>query len=719
MNPTGSFWLDLFGRLFLESSALIALAAVVSRNMLPQQRRKVWQVALSAILLLFVIEGTGWHRRTQFPATQPKDEAPASRQLTIQVLPGPGVAATAPAQSNRAPEPSLAGWLPGILWLAVLGCILARSFGCRLLFVAFRGRRRTLNDLNLQQKVADLARQMNLRGRIHLSESRLLAGPIAFGFLRRCVCLPENFGRAFSPREQNVMLAHEVAHLKERDPFWYAVADLVVALFWFNPLLWFGRRQFQSACESAADEASLLVRDGPSTLADCLVQVGKRLADVKSYGWIGIEGNRFRSALGRRVNRLIGLEQKPWHALPRWWAGTAYAAGVVVIAATLACSAMAGGASKHSLADHLRLLTVVAVAQPAPTPAVETDLHTRFFRIDSASFEKSVKEFVAEHGNAPADSFIEQLRFFLESAGVVLTPPAQVFYNSRLGTLMVRATLKDLEEVEKLVQLLNAPPPQLTIEAKFVEFSGPLDTLDLRNLAIGGFESGTNSLRGILPPSRYRELFKRLEAQAGVDVLTAPRVTTLSGRQAQIKVVDVQYIVTDLDHSKGPTNQPSPVTEPFELGPVLDVVPSVQPDGITIDLKLVSTIREFIGYDLKQPYIDSGPPRPLTPAPIREYLRQTNASISNPSGGDQESTVPLPLPTFRLRQAQTTTSVWDGQTVVLAMEVMAPPVQNPNLRFTRSAKTCFLMVTPILIDPAGNRIHEEADLPFAEQSVPK
>jgi beta-lactamase regulating signal transducer with metallopeptidase domain len=715
MNPSGSFWLDFFGRLFIESSVLVALAAVVSRKLLPQQRRKVWQVVMSTLLLLFVVEGTGWHRRVHFSTARLKEEAPTSRRLSVEVMPGPGTAAPAAAKQKDETKSPLAGWLPGLIWVGIAACFLTRSFGSRLLFVILRQRRRALNDGDLQQKVDALACQMSVRGRIHLSESTLLAGPIAFGFLRRCICVPESFARAFPEREQQVMLAHEVAHLAVRDPFWYAVADLAAAVFWFNPLAWFGRRQFQSACESAADEASLLVRDGPSTLAECLVQLGKRLAGVKSYGWIGIEGTRFRSALGRRVNRLIGLDQKPWRALPGWWAGTAYCAGVASIAGLLVCSAVAGGSSRRSLVDHVRLLTAVAVVQPAPTSVVDGTLHTRFFRVEPAGFEQTLKEFVAEHGTVAGDTFVEQLRFFLESAGVDLTPPAQVFYNPRLGTLMVRARVQDLDEVEKLVQVLNPAPPQLTIEAKFIEFSDPLDTLDLRNLVIGGFESGTNSFRGILPPSRYRDLVKRLEAQKGVDLLTAPRVTTLSGRQAQIKVVDVRYIATDLDRSDG-LPQPRTIAEPFELGPVLDVVPTLRADGVSIELKLISTIREFIGYDFEQRHHDSGPPRPLTPAPIREYLGQTNASVSNPVGGSIESMTPLP--TFRVRQAEATTRVWDGQTVVLAMQVQVPSVKNPNLRFERSAKSCLLLVTPVLIDPAGNRVHEEANLPFAEQTVP-
>src|SRR4030095_10471537 len=55
------------------------------------------------------------------------------------------------------------------------------------------------------------------------------------------------------------------------------------------------------------------------------------------------------------------------------------------------------------------------------------------------------------------------------------------------------------------------------------------------------------TLTGILTDPQFRFVVKALEQRGGTDLLSAPEVTTMSGRQAQIKVVDIKYIVTDLD----------------------------------------------------------------------------------------------------------------------------------------------------------------------------
>lgn len=268
-----------------------------------------------------------------------------------------------------------------------------------------------------------------------------------------------------------------------------------------------------------------------------------------------------------------------------------------------------------------------------------------------------------------------------------------------------------------LIVSAMAQAPQLTLEAKFVEFDDPLNALDVRKLALGGGEAGTNGFRGILTPANYRALMKHLEGKEGVDILSTPKITTQSGRQAQIKTVDIRYIATKLDFSGAPTNRPQTIAEPFELGPVLDVIPSVRPDGVSIEMKLISTIREFIGYDLSPRQFDPGPPKPLTPAPIRDYLRAPDgAAVKLPA--DPVDSI-MPLPTFRLRQAETNLRVWDGQTAAFALEVKTPVSTNANLKYASSGKTCFVFVTPTLIDATGDPVHRESDLPFLQNSAPR
>jgi general secretion pathway protein D len=95
----------------------------------------------------------------------------------------------------------------------------------------------------------------------------------------------------------------------------------------------------------------------------------------------------------------------------------------------------------------------------------------------------------------------------------------------------------------------------------------------------------------------------------------------------------------------------------------------------------------------------------------------------------------LPLPRLRVRQVVTSCNVWDGQTVVLggmiSEDIRKIKDKVPILGdlpwvgrlFTSESnesnkKNLLVFVTPTIIDPAGNRLHTDEELPFARNSIP-
>jgi len=390
------------------------------------------------------------------------------------------------------------------------------------------------------------------------------------------------------------------------------------------------------------------------------------------------------------------------------------------------------------------------------------------------------------------------VRAYFLAAGVNLDPPKSVFFNERLGQLMVRATLQDLDTIEQAVQVLNMTPPQVTIEAKIAEvtqddnralgfdwllgntllnhgsmglqggsapsfgspttssspgnpsgvFPGPGSILAPTpgyvfpsasdNLITGGLRNTAPAIAtytGILTDPQFRVVIKALEQRQGVDLLSAPKITTVSARQAQIKVVDVKYIVTDLNINQTSSGSSfataggvtggggaigsaiQPITEPVELGPVLDVVPYVSADGYTVQMTIIPTLKEFVGYDLE----------------TAKLFQAQAQSVGGAVGSPLTTTTPLPI--FRLRQVVTSAIVWDGQTVVLggliSENVTKTKDKVPMLgdlplvgRLFRSEasmtskKNLLIFVTPTIIDPSGNRMHSEEEMPFAQNAVP-
>jgi type II secretory pathway component GspD/PulD (secretin)/tetratricopeptide (TPR) repeat protein len=256
-----------------------------------------------------------------------------------------------------------------------------------------------------------------------------------------------------------------------------------------------------------------------------------------------------------------------------------------------------------------------------------------------------------------------------------------------------------------------------------------LITSGLRNTAPSLF-----TLTGILTDPQFRVVIHAVENRTGADLLASPEVTTTSGRQAEMKATDVKTIVTGFSFSQNNASSGNtaggigtttlqvstafvfPLPEQIELGPTLDVIPSVLADGCTINLVLIPTLTEFVGY---------------------EDASAFNSALPVSAGAFPGGlvTVPTVLPLFRVRQVVSTVNVWDGQTVVLGgliAENVATtkdkvpmigdlPVVGRLFRSeskTTSKKNLLIFTTPTLIDPAGNRLHTDEELPFAQTSIP-
>jgi type II secretory pathway component GspD/PulD (secretin) len=187
-------------------------------------------------------------------------------------------------------------------------------------------------------------------------------------------------------------------------------------------------------------------------------------------------------------------------------------------------------------------------------------------------------------------------------------------------------------------------------------------------------------MSGILSETQMAEIKKRIERRDGIELLSEGQVTTLTERQAQISVSEIKTIVTGISTNKNASVEPE--AQPVALGPVFDVLPTVTSDGASIRLEVIPTFIEFVGYDTNTAH---------QPAP-KVVNGETNYTT-------------LPLPIFRVKQITHDAVVPDGRTLILGNLTTKQP--NGEMRITDVTSTqtnlLFVLVTPTIIDPAGNR----------------
>jgi general secretion pathway protein D len=249
------------------------------------------------------------------------------------------------------------------------------------------------------------------------------------------------------------------------------------------------------------------------------------------------------------------------------------------------------------------------------------------------------------------------------------------------------------------------------------------------------------TVTGILTDPNFRVVLHALEQRSGAETLGEPEATTTSGRQVQMRATKIINVITGFNFDNGvggggasgatvagttggtTVNQAgaasiTPTTQQVETGPILDVVPYVLSDGFTISMALIPSDTEFGGYDT------------ISATAIPGY--NPGAALAGIANG---TTLPVALPNFTVRQVITTVNVWDNQTVVLG-GLITSTIQNTKDKvpflgdlpvfgklFQSQSKTeqkdnLMIFVTATIVDPAGNRVHSDDELPFAKAAVP-
>lgn len=223
------------------------------------------------------------------------------------------------AVQAQATHPAFAPvWWPGWLWLAGALAWIARSLIAGSFLMIWRWRHcKVVAGGTLVERLRSVGQKLGF-GRVpQILEAAGLAGPAVVGLWRPKLLLPAHFAEDFEPAKQEAMLAHELAHVAGRDSLWHLFADFVVAALWWQPLVWWARRRLRAASETAADEASCIVADGPALLAACLVELGRKIIHAPRTTWLAMAGDGFRSGLGRRVERLLALKPAAWQPVRR------------------------------------------------------------------------------------------------------------------------------------------------------------------------------------------------------------------------------------------------------------------------------------------------------------------------------------------------------------------------------------------------------------------
>lgn len=209
-------------------------------------------------------------------------------------------------------------WCVGVLWVVV-----------RTVRGSVRTRRlvrecRPVTEKSLHAELAWVAGELRCKGCPRLLWHAAVDSPQAVGLWRPAIVLPAWFMERTTRRQQRLVLAHELTHIRRRDLLWGWIRRAVNGLLFFHPLLWVAEEQAALCEEMAGDEAA--VRSEPGSVSEyggMLVKVAGWGGGARTEmgGWQGVGMSRaFRRVAGRLVAlEMAGEVQKGRLGRTKWW----------------------------------------------------------------------------------------------------------------------------------------------------------------------------------------------------------------------------------------------------------------------------------------------------------------------------------------------------------------------------------------------------------------
>ena len=195
------------------------------------------------------------------PVSTSAPHSPAKAAFPLPFAPAVQITAMPPPIAPPRLSPAamlMAAWLIGSA-LCLLTLLYQYHAAYRL-----RRRARPIMDDALAARAANIAHTLGMRQSPPLGVAPRLHGPVVTGLLHPAILLPEAGFDSLSQSEQNMVLAHELAHLRRGDLWLGLLSALARALFWFHPLVWLAAREYAVCCEMACDADALRVTGQPT-----------------------------------------------------------------------------------------------------------------------------------------------------------------------------------------------------------------------------------------------------------------------------------------------------------------------------------------------------------------------------------------------------------------------------------------------------------------------
>ncbi len=323
-----------------EAAAIAGIYRLVAAGFARRTSQARYLLALSSLLAMLAAAVFTFAWEVRSPASP--SYAAASSAVSNAIASGdfprmvaPGGLSTSQATADRTQFvhslPSLMGWIDAFWVIGVLALSVRGAGGWWLIH---RLRASALPHAPEAVSVAfeRIRGALGLEKTVLLRLSNAIASPITVGAVRAMVLLPVSAVTLLGPDELEVVLAHELAHVRRADFFWNLVQTVVETLFFFHPAVWWISGRVRHERELCCDDLALKICPNPVVYASALFHLEEHRSRQMRLA-MALDGHQSPQTLRVRIARILGesMPLQASHSLRPFSAAAVFAAAIVLM----------------------------------------------------------------------------------------------------------------------------------------------------------------------------------------------------------------------------------------------------------------------------------------------------------------------------------------------------------------------------------------------------
>jgi bla regulator protein BlaR1 len=192
------------------------------------------------------------------------------------------------------------GWIIGV-------CLFSLRFSAAILYLKFLREKALPIGQEWSLSIQKLSSKLGIERAVELCESVNIKTPVVIGYFKPIILMPIGLVSGLSVQQVEVILIHELAHIKRHDYLINFVQSLSETIFFYNPFVWILSRWIRNERENCCDDVVLQEGYDPQLYANTLFELESSRLENNHLA-LALTGNK--NLLLNRIKRIMERSAK-------------------------------------------------------------------------------------------------------------------------------------------------------------------------------------------------------------------------------------------------------------------------------------------------------------------------------------------------------------------------------------------------------------------------